>query len=810
MPHHYNSLSNKMGNSLLAVRYINHKYIVVERRKVFINKTKKRNQGGMIKRPLLFLTAAYLAGICAGSSRGIPGLLFAAVLCFILSFIFHWKIYYRDKLLFFVPLFIAAGLWRVSLAETEKPLATGECSAHGIVKQSFMGTGTGKMFVEIENISFQDKKTQEFDGTILVYAENWKLAAPKSKIKITGELKPFSTADNPGQFDEYEYYKAQGIHAKLYADEIKIISQGRGISRILWRMKQKLSETFHAVLPESYAGILDAMLLAEKGMLPQETKELYRDAGLSHALVVSGLHLSLLGFGLYQLLCKLKIGANSSVIAAAVIVLGYGCFAGFGIPVLRASVMLLLSLFAKCAGKTYDAPTGLSLSALIILWKSPLQLFQAGFLLSFGAVAGILLFQPLFEKMGVRLIGSSLSVQLVLVPITLWFFYEFPIYSIFLNLIVLPFISLLLVLGILTGIAGAVSLFFGRFFAGGVYALLAGYEMVCRVNKSLPNNLLCTGRPQPWQVIFYYIVLFVFWIICKRDGRKRYLVFLAALGVFLFPKRSGWQTAFLSVGQGDCAVIQSEGLTILMDAGSSIKGAADRILIPYLKYTGDTTINYAVISHTDSDHCSMLADIFRSMAEKTSSITVEALVLPEAGISGRSAENLRELAKAAGVKVVAFRAGDCLRTESFRLECLYPPASLGAGIPDTNDTSLVFLAAFDNADFLFTGDTPEAGETAVIKILEEKGKWRGKGKLYLKSAHHGSRYSNSDAFLELAKNSQAVISCGEGNSYGHPHKETLERMEKNGITKYITWQTGAVIVTDKEKVICWKLKNRNR
>ena len=122
----------------------------------------------------------------------------------------------------------------------------------------------------------------------------------------------------------------------------------------------------------------------------------------------------------------------------------------------------------------------------------------------------------------------------------------------------------------------------------------------------------------------------------------------------------------------------------------------------------------------------------------------------------------------------------------------------------------VFLAAFDHADFLFTGDISEEGEKAVTKILSKKGEWRGKGELYLKSAHHGSRYSNSDAFLELAKEGQAVISCGENNSYGHPHKETLERMEAKGITKYITWQTGAVIVTDRKKVICWKQKNRNR
>ncbi len=647
----------------------------------------------MVKRPLVLLTAAYLTGIYAGSSRRASVVLFSAVFFSICFLILKRKKYGREKVLLLVPLFAAAGFLRISKEEQSGPLEAAltekqECAVTGVVKQTYMGTGGCRLVVRTQTVR-TDGVPEQQEALILVYPGEETPVCPGSRVALYGEILPLSRADNPGQFDEYNYYRAQGICAKLYADSVSVLSEGRGLGRVFWKIKRKLTQVFHAVLPEEQAGVLDAMLLAEKGMLSDGIKELYRDSGLSHTLVVSGLHLSMLGLGFYRLLRRFRLGANASATAAAGMILCFCSFAGIGIPAVRAAVMLLLSLFSGRFGKTYDAPTGLAAAALLVLSRQPLQLFQAGFLLSFGAVAGILLFQPLFERMGIARLGSSLAVQLVLTPITLWFFYELPVYAVFLNLIILPFLSLLLVLGLLTGAAGSISLGIGRFFAGGVHAVLSGYEAVCRVNEKLPGRRLCFGRPQPWQIALYLALLAAFFLLCRKFKKKRCLCFLLLFGLFLLPRQRGWQVAFLSVGQGDCAVLESGKLTVLLDAGSSMKGASDRILVPYLQYLGDGTIEYAFVSHTDRDHYSMLAELLRTMAEGEAKITVETLVLPEAGMGEESAGQLAELAAQAGVKLITFASGDRLTGEELELLCLYPGESPGAGQYDTNNTSLV-------------------------------------------------------------------------------------------------------------------------
>ncbi len=722
-------------------------------------------------------------------------------------------------MLFLVPLFAAAGFLRISqegqgVPSEAVPSEKQTCAAVGAVEQAYMGTDGCRLLVRTQTVQTAGVRRQQ-ELLVLVYAEG-EAPCPGSRVALSGQILPLSKADNPGQFDEYEYYRAQGICAKLYADSIRVLSEGRGLRRGFWLLKRKLSEVFHSVLPEEQAGVLDAMLLAEKGMLSDGVKELYRDSGLSHTLVVSGLHLSMLGLGFYRLLRRLRLGANASMAAAGGMVLCFCGFAGTGIPVVRAAVMLLMSLFSGMFGKTYDAPTGLAAAALLVLLGQPLQLFQAGFLLSFGAVAGILIFQPLFERMGLARIGSSLSVQLVLTPVTLWFFYELPVYSVFLNLVILPFLSLLLMLGLLTGAGGILYPGIGRFFAGGVNAILNGYEAVCRLNESLPGRRLCFGRPQIWQLALYLILTAVFYLLCRKYEKKRCLGFLLLFGVFLLPGRGRWQAAFLSVGQGDCAVLQSGKLTVLVDAGSSIRGASGRILVPYLKYLGDDTIEYAFVSHADSDHYSMLEELLQEMAEGKSKITVQTLILPEAGMGEESAEKLALLAGQAGVEVITFSAGDRLTGEQLELVCLYPRESLGPGRHDRNDTSLALRVRLPGAEFLFAGDLPASAEQEVLEILKACGdrevrelpKTSGERKdesaaqdsgiaRYLKSAHHGSRYSNSEELLAYFTGCRAIISCGKNNRYGHPHAETLERMERWGVESRITWQTGAVLVSEK-------------
>lgn len=753
----------------------------------------------MVKRPFVLLTAVYLLGICMG--RGISFMSCLPFLClFLLCFLILYKICQRDRVWFFAPVFLVMGFFRVCQAaapETVELLLFNEteCRVSGTVTESSAGQYSGKMRIEKTRLYLADGESLENAGNIIAYVPNSLLVTPGSSIEISGTIRPLSKGDNPGQFNEYEYYKAQGICARVQSEDVKFIEfSGKKAAHIFWRWKQKLQQIFSEILPKQEAGILDAMLLAEKGMLGEEIKDLYQSSGISHILAVSGLHLSMLGLGVYKVLRKARAGANFSMAASAGFIVLYGCFTGFGVSVTRAVIMLLLSILSAGFGKTYDAPTALAAAAMAVLLPQPLQLFQAGFLMSFGAVAGILFFAPVFQKMGIKILGASLAVQLMLLPVFLWFYYEIPIYSILLNLLILPFLSLLLILAALAGAAGCLYIGLGRFLAGGVYLLLKGYELLCRFTAGLPNNRYCFGRPAVWQIFLYYLLLFFFYVLCRKFHKKRCFLFLLILCIFpCFSFSSRLTVTHLAVGQGDCAVIQSGRTTILMDAGSSYKNGAEKILIPYLQYQGDTRIEYVFLSHADSDHYSMLKEILNKMAEKNSEIQIDTLILSASAMQQENNKTIQELALKAGVECLFFSAGDSLQFKNMVLSCLYPGSTQGQ-IEDTNQSSLVMLLETKTSAFLFTGDIGAQEEALAVRELQKKN-LDGKA-VFLKTAHHGSKYSSTAEFLQYIKNGAAVISCGMGNRYGHPHKETLERLDMAEIPYFITWQSGAVQIID--------------
>lgn len=715
-----------------------------------------------------------------------------------------------------MPLFLTAGVFRVQFVCMKTPLEEAlvsgriaekqECVLTGTVCQAIPGKGYARLVVTDTVITCAGEEIRGA-GKIMAYVPERSLAAPGSCVRMTGKVQSFARGENPGQYDEYEYGKAQGIGARFQAASVEVLGKkGYFFSGQLWKLRQQLRKIYERLLPEEEAGILDAMLLAEKGMLSEETKDQYRKAGISHILAVSGLHFTLLGMLMFRGLKQAGAGFWISTGVSVLLVVLYGCLTGFGISVTRAVIMLSLSLLSGVFGRTYDAASALAFAALVILWRQPLQLFQAGFLMSFGAVAGILLLGPVFERMQLKFLGGSLAVQVVLTPILLWFYYEIPVYSIVLNLIILPFMSLVLVSGLAAGIVGSISLIPGRFLAGSTFFLLKGYELICRINEALPLNTWLTGRPEGWQLLLYYMGVLIFYLCCRRSRRKSSLFWLGALLLVFAVRDRELSVTFLSVGQGDCAVIQQGSMTLVMDAGSSVKNGADKILSPYLRYHGDNHIEYLFLSHTDSDHYSMLKEVLEKMIADSSDIFIETIVMSSAGSEEQSYQMLLDLAEEAEVPILFMSAGDMIRFEELKLHCLYPDKNCGV-VADTNEASLILALETNQSLYLFTGDASAAGERAAIKkwkelpaaagALKTENTGESGSKVYLKAAHHGSRYSSSQELLALLPGGTAVLSCGKGNSYGHPHTETLERMEAENIQTYITWQTGAVRIREK-------------
>ena len=241
----------------------------------------------------------------------------------------------------------------------------------------------------------------------------------------------------------------------------------------------------------------------------------------------------------------------------------------------------------------------------------------------------------------------------------------------------------------------------------------------------------------------------------------------------------------LDVGQGDGIWIETDdGSHYLIDAGStSQNGLGEYTLIPFLKYMGTDVIDAVFLTHLDEDHISGI----RELMEDSQGIRIRQLVVAQAVVRDETYEQLMELCHNSQIPVKYVQTGDRIQTGTVQMEVLHPIASYDAG--DKNAASLVMKLEYGDFHALFTGDVGLDGEQ---RVREQLGKdW--KCHLY-KAAHHGSKYSNSQQLLEQLKPQVAVISCGENNSYGHPHTEVLERLEKTGSKVLRTDQGGAVMI----------------
>jgi DNA internalization-related competence protein ComEC/Rec2 len=631
-----------------------------------------------------------------------------------------------------------------------------------------------------------------------------------NQITVQGTLQKFTEATNPGQFNEKLYYQIENIDYKMLADKIIVTNDHySGFHIALDRIKNKLLKVYESILSDKEAGTLIAMLLGEKYLLDDDIKQLYQINGISHILAISGLHISLLGMFVFHLLKKLKCPVVVATLFAIFFIYSYGVLTDFSVSTNRAVVMMSIYFFATIIGKTYDMLSALALSAFLILLQNPLQILSAGFLLSFAAVLGIAVIYPCLQKLypSKNTVLSSLyisfSAQIATTPVILYFYYQFPLYSLVTNLIILPFVTLLTLTSILAGIVGALILPLGVFLIGGCNYILLFYEWVCRLVSKLPNHLITVGKPGLILLCLslLFVVLFI-WLV-HRYERKFFIVLpVLSILILLIPHHNkGFSVTMLDVGQGDCIVMESGGgSTYLVDGGSNdIKNVAKYRIIPFLLSQGKDRIDYAIVSHSDSDHISGIMELIMD-----NPIKINNLVLPLIQEKDSSYIKLEELAAEYKINLRYIQKGDAIGEGDLCITCLHPQADFKP--TSLNSYSTVLSVKYQDFDMLLTGDLEKDGEKAVIEQFQnssgagnnQNGFDHQQAGTYdydiLKVAHHGSKYSTSAEFLSLIKPELSLISCSKNNRYGHPHKELLDRLDQIGSKKLITYERGAIML----------------
>lgn len=682
--------------------------------------------------------------------------------------------------------------------------------------QGYVSKKSGKderLTLELQDIVFNE--TLVSDEKILAYLEKDTLSRiPEmgEQITVAGKINFYQEPRNPGNFNQKFYYQKQNIYA--FIGSASIVDSDRQpdgkknrLGEALWRVKKKAAEVIEAFMGEEHGGMLCAMLLGEKGLLEDDIRDTMGKSGVGHLYAVSGIHVSFFGYGIYRLLRKTGLPIWSCAVAGSIFLLLYVQLSGASVSARRACIMFLVRMGAEAVGRVYDGLTALAAAAILILLRQPLELWDAGFLLSFGAILGIYGVLPVMRRCMEDLeIGriaagtlAALAVNLVILPVMLWFYFEYALYSIIWNVAVVSLAPVVLGAGLCGTLLGGASLYLGVLRIGAVPAfwvtgkILWFYEAGSRFWLKLPGSRMVAGQPAVGQILIYYGLLFIFLLAAGR--KKRMAVIMTAglgLGILFLPhgKRGEAEVVMLDVGQGDSFFIRGpQKGTYLIDGGSSTVGKVGKYRIePFLKSRGVGTLDYVFLSHGDADHMNGIAEMLEN---QRLGIRIRNLILPPEEVQDDSLKELAQTAIKNNTRVAVMKKGGTITEGEFEISCKAPDSQY-TGEPG-NAASMVLEVSWKEFDMLFTGDVEDEGE----EILEESKELKQYD--VLKVAHHGSKNSSSENFLRQTMPGIAWISAGVNNQYGHPHEETTEKLRQTGAKIYGTQENGAVtLVTDGE------------
>lgn len=629
------------------------------------------------------------------------------------------------------------------------------------------------------------------------------------QVTVEGIYKAFESASNPGQFDSYSYYLISGISYRL--NQAIILEKTKNYNKVkegLYRFRAALSDKLSENLPGEESALMKTILLGEKWELDQEVKKAYQRNGIAHILAISGLHVSMLGMGFYYLLRKCGMPMKLSAVAASFFLILYGIMTGFSVSALRAILMFSLHMLAVAVGRTYDMLTALSLTAAVLLISQPLYAIYGGFVFSFGCVLGLGVLTPVltegkgglfsekkhFLTRGIKCILSTLSMGVITLPVYLWYYYQFPVWSVFLNLLVIPLMSYLMAAGILLLAVSVICPLAAFPLTSLIKGIFRIFELACAVSESLPAHLVNFGRPRVWQMIFYLGVLLL--IILGKKKLKlpvRWLLVLIAVVVLIVRPGKEMKLTFLDVGQGDGIYLETaDGGRFLIDGGSSsVSSVGSYRLIPFLQFQGTRRLDAVFVTHPDADHCNGIKEILEFGPDN--GICVEYLILPDIDEETKCDEykSLVQAAEQNCVPVTYISRGQKLQRGDLTITCLHPQK--GYETDDANEYSIVLELVYGDFSALLTGDLEGEGEQSFLEYQKKRESSQEKEKLtVLKVAHHGSKYSTPKELLEMTDPDIAVISAGEDNCYGHPHEELLLRLKEQGCYIYQTIESGAI------------------
>ena len=644
-------------------------------------------------------------------------------------------------------------------------------------------------------------------------------------VRLEGMLVLPELPRNPGQFNRRIYESGKKIDFYLENPTVLEVKEQRsGVREVVEIWKTEMMNRCEKIYQDEEAGILEAMLFGEKSELSGDIKELYQAAGISHVLVISGLHISLLALAVAGILRRLGFPMPVWVILSVGVLAGYGILIGQLTTAVRALLMFFVLQGARLLGRSYDLLSALAFAGILMLLDNPDLILDGGCRLSFCAVIGVgwyvseknKIFRSIGEKekrknRGKGGKGSSAGaileniragwyLWLFTLPVMLDTFYQVSVVGLLWNLVAIPLLPVIIASGGLGVVLAGWNIFLGSLAGSPAYGMLQLYQEIGNISEKLPVGMWTPGQPSKPVIAGYYLVIFLLVLVEKQliKREKRWKIFpgmeLCSMLLLLLLMAHPWQQrekiTFLDVGQGDASLLQSGGQTLLLDGGStSQKNVGTYVILPYIKQQGISCLEAVVLTHTDQDHINGVTEVLEE--GKKGWLTVKNLMYPYWMEGTEQGKQLKKLAEEAGASCRKIRAGDRLTIGKAEAVVLYPKEQ--EKIAEPNAGSLVLFWKWEGVRAMFTGDLPEEKERELLQNLPACE--------ILQVGHHGSATSTCREFLEQVQPSLAVISCAMKNRYGHPSPDTVDRLKKTGCEIRYTMKSGAITIRKRGREI---------
>ena len=661
-----------------------------------------------------------------------------------------------------------------------------------------------------------DSAIYHLSGQVLVTVKDVYLPADYGdRVSLRGRLQRPRAVRNPGAFDYRAFLAQQDIYGTLFVGKpAQIVSVERLPGHWLYEgvvlpLRRAVRQSIERNLSGAPAGLLLGVLLGEKRRIPEEVRTAFRSTGLAHALVVSGLHVGMVGGFFFFGFRLLRLADRSSSAATIAALALYALVTGAQVPVVRAVLMGVVLLLGRVLRRQGDIYNTLGLAALAILVIWPESPWSLSFQLSFGATWAIIalhgplasLFPAACQRADSRIgrwivtpLCASLAAQLGIGPLIAYSFQQLALGAVVANLVVVPLLALAVGLGLLAALTGWILPWIATAFNATNYLVLVGLIELVSWWASLPFASVAVPRPGVLFVAVAAALCLLGPLLPHRPWACKVAIFASLVwlnvAVWTYALRSrDLEIVFLDVGQGDAAFVRfPNGKTMIVDGGerSAYFDCGEQILLPFLRYMGVRRVDVVVASHSHNDHIGGLVTLLEQME-------VGHFLDSGQGYDSWTARRLQELIAERGVRYHRVAAGDSLvGLGGVAGLVLHPNADFvdaDGNIPfGLNNGSVVFSLQHGAVRVLFTGDVEQETDPVILA-------WgpRLQSRL-LKVAHHGSRTSSQPLFIEAVAPAVAVMSLGEGNKFRHPAPEIVARYAAHGARVLRTDHTGAVRV----------------